>query len=118
MTDLDLLSAVLEADDRLRASDSERPGLHPREREVFAGWRERAENAEDVGHGQGGWCLTERQRAWLGKAATRLGVLTELPAANTYSSWSPAKQAAERALVKTVLPFEGRPRALKPPGRA
>jgi hypothetical protein len=124
VTDLELLDRVLAEDERLRADDAdERRCLHPREREAFEDMRYRLRSGPaqpDDPVRVGAWrdrgALSEKQAAWVRGAAERLGLLTA-GAANTFSSWSPERQAAERARVKTRLPFEGAPRPLKPPGR-
>ena len=99
MTDLDLIDAVLEA-------DGARGGLNPREREAFASMRD------------DGRPLTDPQAAWLQTAAQRLGVVDCAPAANVFSSMSEAKRREELRSVRTRLPWEGKTKVLKPPGRA
>lgn len=105
-TDLDLLEAVLDAD-RESADDAGRPSLFQREREAFAGMRDRARD---------GRALSEAQIQWIQTAAQRLGVVACAPAANVFSRMSPERQREERRLAKRHA-FEDLPRALKPPGR-
>lgn len=105
MKDLDLLRAVLEADDEL---EDER-GLSQREREAFASMRKQCEWRD----------LTPEQKAWVEAAAERLGVIEARPAANIFSTMPTEKQREHRAMVRTQLPWEdGRAeRPLKPPPR-
>lgn len=104
--DIALLREVLDADGDEDTGDGRR-SLYVREREVFADWLASGLLKP----------LSAKQRAWLEKAAVRVGVLTELPTANVFSAWDKSKQDKERALAKRQ-PFEDMPRPLRPPRRA
>lgn|SRR5262245_13014519 len=106
MKDDELLRAVLQRDDE--EERDERPpgrGLFQREREVFTEWLAL------------GRPLSDKQRSWLESAAVRLDVLDSTRTANTFSSWSPERQAEERRRARRKA-FEDMPRPAKPPRKS
>lgn len=105
--DLELLQSVLDWDedgDREYERDRDLPALYQREREAFQEWLD------------SGRPLSNKQRAWLNKAAVRLGVLEAAPAENAFSSM-PEKKRAEEIRLARKQPYEDLPRPTKPPGR-
>ena len=111
MSDEDLRSQC-ERDERLltKLLEDHADGLTGRETEAFGGMLKRLRERP----------LTERQREWVEKVASRFGAADDPGARNVFSSMDPAKQAEMRRRASAVvMPWErpGHKRPLKPPGR-